>query len=125
MSGDIPKCKIYMLQLTDSSMNMITSLEECVQLIDDNGGFAWVGWYKRGVINDKILIAARNINGVNSRGVNGNLKNNNNEEMQVDYGEIGYHIDNIIPNNRDYLDKNTHLGGKLCNIKVYVTIIDN
>ena len=65
------------------------------------------------------------MNGGNSRGVSGNLNNNNDEEMQVEYGEISYHIVNIIPTNLDFLDRNTHLGGQLCNLKFDVTTIDN
>ena len=51
-----------MIQLTEADMSTITELEECVELINDNGGFTCVGWYNRGVINDKSFIAVRNIN---------------------------------------------------------------
>ena len=47
---------------------MFTALGECVALINDNCGFTCVGCYNRGVINDKSIIAAQNINGGNSRG---------------------------------------------------------
>ena len=46
-------------------MSMITDLEKCIQFINDNGGFTVVGWYKRGVINDKNLIPSQKINNTN------------------------------------------------------------
>eukprot|EP00957_Ditylum_brightwellii_P196231 14951821-Ditylum_brightwellii.AAC.1 len=68
LSGDIPgSCKLYMLHLTDAVVNMNSALEECVELINENCGFTVVGWYKRGIVSNQSLIAARNIlnNGIN------------------------------------------------------------
>eukprot|EP00957_Ditylum_brightwellii_P097277 7408547-Ditylum_brightwellii.AAC.1 len=113
LSGDIPgSCKLYMPQLTDAGINMNSALEECVELINENDGFTVVGWYKRGIINDQNLIAARNI--VNND-INQNSHNNNssNEEVQVDAGEISYHFVQIFPTNHDFLDSNTILGQQL------------
>ena len=76
-----------MLQLTEVSMNMLTNLENCFQFINDNGGFTVLGWYKRGVINDKSLIDYRKINNGNGRNTVANY-NTNKEDMQVDSGEI-------------------------------------
>ena len=39
---------------------MFTAMEESVDLINNNGGFTFVGCYNRGVIKNKSLIAARN-----------------------------------------------------------------
>ena len=58
-------------------------------------------------------------------GLNENINNKNDEEMQFDSGWISYHIVNIIPSNRNLTDRNTHIGGQLCNIKFDVTTIDN
>ena len=44
-----------MLQLNDSFMNIFESLDVCITLINNNGGFSIVGWYKRR-INDKVLL---------------------------------------------------------------------
>eukprot|EP00957_Ditylum_brightwellii_P047292 3592917-Ditylum_brightwellii.AAC.1 len=45
LSGDIPgSCKLYMLQLTDTAINMNSALEQCVELINENGDFSVVGW---------------------------------------------------------------------------------
>ena len=49
--------KLYMFQLTKASMNVLTDWENYIWFINDNSGFTVVGWYKRGVINEKSLIA--------------------------------------------------------------------
>ena len=46
---------------------MLTDLENCFQFINDNIEFTFVGWYKRGVINDKIIVDSGNINNSNVR----------------------------------------------------------
>ena len=38
---------------------MITDLEIFIELINDKSGFTVVGWYKRGVFNDKCLIVSK------------------------------------------------------------------
>ena len=69
LNTDIPgSCKLYMFQLTEASMLMFTAMKECVDLIHNNGGFTAVGWYKRGVINENSIIAARKINCAGSKG---------------------------------------------------------
>ena len=50
-------------------------MEICVLLTNNHGGFNVVGWYKTFFINNKSIIAARNINGSS-----GNPGNNNNDE---------------------------------------------
>ena len=45
--------------------------------------------------------------------------------MQVDSGDISYHIVNNIPTNCYLLDRNTNHGGKFLNIRFDVTTIDN
>ena len=63
MSVEIPGlCKLYMLQLTKASMNILNFLEDYIHLINDNGEFSVVGWYQRGVINDESLITSRDEN---------------------------------------------------------------
>ena len=76
-------------------MLMFTAMEECVDLINNNGGIAVVGWYKRGVINDKSLIAAHNIS------------NSTEVDVQVDSGETSYHIVSISLSNCTFLDPTT------------------
>ena len=48
LNGEIPgSCKLYMLQLTDCSMKLFESIDDCIYLINTHGGFYVVGWYKR------------------------------------------------------------------------------
>ena len=90
-------------------MNTIKFLEKFIHFTNDDGGFTFVGWYKRCVINDKSRIASRKIN--NNDGSNTAAKYNTNEEgMQVDSGEISYHIVSINPTNHEFLDPTSQLG---------------
>ena len=70
MSAEIPSaCMLYMLQFTKDSMIVLPDLEKCIQCINDNCGFTFVGWHIRGIINNKSLIASQNI----KNGDGGNL----------------------------------------------------
>ena len=91
-----------MLQLTESLMLMFTAREECVHLINSNIGFTVFGWYKRGVNNYKSLISARNINNSGSSGGNKQF-NSIKDDVQVDSGEIRYHIVSISYSNCAFL----------------------
>ena len=88
-------------------------------MINDNVGFAVVGWHKRGVINDKSLIDDRKINNSDS-GTTATKYNTNEEDMQVDSGEISYHIIIIDPTNHEFLDPTSQLGRGLCHLKLDV-----
>ena len=79
-------------------MDMNNATNNCVCLINNNGGFTVVGWYKRVIINDRSLIAS--INGNNT----GNRHNNTEEDVQVDAGDICYHFVQIILTNCESLD---------------------
>ena len=128
-TGEIPEsCKLYMLQVTEASMNMFNALENCAQLINSQGGFTVVGWYKKGLINDKSLIVVQNINnGGNAAGGNSNTNqyNNNNETVQVESGDVSYHIISISPTNRDFFYETTQLSAQLKDLKFHVSHIDN
>lgn len=122
MRGKLPgTCKLYMLQMTNAGIGMYESIENCIQLINNNGGFTVTGWYKRGSINDKGLIAppSTNSNGTtnNSGSSNSNYNNNNAEVVQVDASDISYHVISIIPTNRDFLDNTKDLAIQLNALK--------
>ncbi len=125
-SGDIPgTCKLYMLQVTEASMNMFNALENCIELINNHGGFTVIGWYKKGLINDKGLIApneSANVGGSNS---SSNYNNNNEERVQVDSGDCNYHVVSISPTNRAFLDNSTDLGKELNALKYKVCEIES
>ena len=58
MDGDIPgSCRLYHLQLTDAYNKLLECIDTCINFINDHDGFTIVGWYKRGIINDKSLMA--------------------------------------------------------------------
>ena len=116
--------KLYMLQITNAYIEIIESITNCVNLINENGGFTVIGWYKKGLINDKSMIAAKHT-GVGT--VSGSNNNNTNvdEDIQVESGEISYHIVHIIPTNKDFLDPNTRLGLRLKGKKFDVSTIEN
>ena len=82
---------------------MLTALETFIQLIIYNGGFTVDGWSRRGFINDKSLIAYQKINNTNDVYTAANY-NTNEEDMQVDSGEISYNIVRINPQNHEFLD---------------------
>ena len=103
---------------------MLTALEIFIQFINDNGGFTVVGWYNRGVINDKSLVSSRNINNANGRNISENY-NTNEEDMQVDSGEISYHIVSINPKYHKFMDPTSQLGRYLGRLKFNVEKIEN
>ena len=82
LKSDIPgSCKRYCLQLTQASMDLVEAAENCIKLINDNGFIVIVGWYKRGQITNKSLIAARSTNGANGGNIMVNGQSNNQEDM--------------------------------------------
>ena len=116
MRGDIPgSCKLYHLQLTEAYMKMLDCIAGCINLINENGGFTVVGWYKRGTITDKSMMAQD----MNTAG----YSNTVDPDFQCDAGEISYHIVQIVPSNRDFLDPTTNLGIELSELKFDVSDI--
>eukprot|EP00957_Ditylum_brightwellii_P077864 5918401-Ditylum_brightwellii.AAC.1 len=85
LSGDIPgSCKLCMLQYMEAAMNMQIALDDCIKLINDNDGFTVARWYKREIINDQSLFAARKIVNNNSNNNSSNNNgNNHSEDLQV------------------------------------------
>ena len=121
LNGDIPgSVKIYMLQLTEAFINIYESMERCIQLVNDNGGFTIVGWYKRGVINDRSMITTN----ANTNMSNNLPNSNNSEDVHVDSGDISYHIVHINPTNNEFLDPRSLLGERLQSMKFNVTTIE-
>ena len=111
-----------MLQLTEASMNMSNSVEACVDLINNNGGFTVLGWYKKGLINDKSLMTTQ---ALSNNTTNSDNYNNDDQVQQVDLGDVSYHIVSISPTNHDFLDHSTELGIQLINLKFNVSTIEN
>ena len=93
------------MQMTTQYFAMMDNLNNCVQYINDNGGFTVVGWYKRGKINDQSMD--------NDSNQSNNRNGNNNDEDQVDNGEIGYHLCVVTPSNHRFFDDTSILCNNL------------
>ena len=72
------------------------SAHECINIINANGGFTLIGWYKKGIINDKTLVKTNSIQQNSQFSHNGNAT-----DVQVD-GEINYHIVELQPTNNNF-----------------------
>ena len=116
-----------MLQLTEAGINMFNTIDVCINSIDSHGGFTVIRWYKRGIINDQSIIADSKINsGCNINGNSNNTnKNISNDDMQVDSGDISYHLVHIATTNHDFLDYTTGVGQQLEALKFNVAGIKN
>ena len=88
-----------MLQLTDAYIRLMEFIEECISYVNRNGGFIIVGQYKQGVINNKILVA----------GAGNTSHHNNDDKVQIETGKISYHIVQMIPTNRIFLQSGSPL----------------
>ena len=64
-----------------------------------------MGWYKKGMINDKTLLG------------HGTGPGTATKDIQVQNSEINYHIVEILPTNLDFLRKESALGRMLENNK--------
>lgn len=106
-----PSILLQRLQMTDEMFDIEDHLEDIIAHINNNEGFTIVGWYKRGVINDKSLVAARG-NGSNA---------NNDSGIQVDNGDVNFHITTIMPTDRNLLDIGTAKGRILRDMKYDVS----
>ena len=77
-----------------------------------------IGWYKRGDINDRSLIAVQNTK--NNITLGGNLNSKTEETLQVEAWNVNYHIVQTIPTNRGFLNPNSAVGRKLIGMKYNV-----
>ena len=98
-----------LIQLT----NPYWTLRDCVKaietLVNDNGGWTVIGWYKRGMINDKSLLAAGKVGG-------------NNEEVNVEASVMTHHTVSVFPTNLSFCHQTTDLFTQLHAAKYeYVT----
>ena len=95
LTGPIPPsagCTVLDKVHHDQGIRLIDCMNACVNFINNNGGFTIIGWYKRGLIEDKSLITL-----------------NNGENEQVQSGDISHHIVSIMPSERGFLEKRTPL----------------
>lgn len=110
-----PSIKIRDLRMTEEYFSLLDCIGNVIEFINNNGGFTVVGWYKRGIINDRALV------GNNGNNNNSNMNNSNNEEVQVDNGEVNYHIIQMQPTDHELLNPHTALGSELQELKFDVS----
>ena len=107
-----------MLELSKQYYELEDKIDDVVELINNNGGFTVVGWYKRGIINDRAVLTAINNND------NGYKQNNsNNPDVQVDSGKLNYHPCFIQPTNRRFFNEHDELCQQLMELKFDVSTL--
>ena len=100
------------LELTDAYFEVEDCIENVLDLINENGGFTVIGWYKRGNISDRTILHQKNYNE--------NSKSNSNDQStteQIDNSTITYHPCVIKPTNPDFFTEGTPLFIELQNMK--------
>ena len=94
-TGQVPpsaSCTVLDKAHHQQGIQLIDCMNNCVNYINSHGGFTIIGWYKRGLIDDKSLITL-----------------NNADNRQVQSGDISHHIVSIMPTNRDFLQRRSPL----------------
>ena len=93
------------LTMSEEYFNIEDAIRHVVDLVNNNGGWTVVGWYKCGVINDKSLL---------------DLPPSNSVSTEVTSGQINYHIVQLLPTNTDFMVQETDFFSEL-NVKKYDT----
>ena len=96
------------LQLSEAFWNLGEKIEEIITYVNNHGGWTVIGWYSRGIINDRTLTGVVN----NSSSVPTN--NVNNAEVQVDGSGLTYHFVKIVPTDT-FLQNEETLNGSVYN----------
>ena len=79
MNGTLQgNCKEQTFDGTDVVMDLKASIKDVVKFINENGGFTILGWYRRGIITDKLMAGIT-------------------EETYTTEGDITFHIVSISP----------------------------
>ena len=85
--------------MTDHFDRLEQSIENGIDLINENGGFTVIGWYKRGQVQDRtVLVQTSNDSNAGKFGVS------NPQNVQVDNSQIKYHPCIIRPTNKNFYD---------------------
>ena len=101
-----PSVRISALTMSDAFFDMMDCMKDCIDLINADGGFTIVGWYRQGLINDRSL--------EDNNGQGNDFRNQGqNESLQVGCSNLVHHVVEITPNNKDYLDTSTGRGASL------------
>ena len=91
--------------MTQEYFDIEDAITNVVKLVNDNGGWTVTGWYKRGLITDKLLLEVPPSNVVST---------------EVASGQINYHIIQLLPSNEDFMVEGMDLFNEL-QLKKYDT----
>ena len=104
------------LQLSEDYWNLGDNINNIINLVNRNGGWTIIGWYSRGVINDRTLTTLIPSSSKSTA-------NQPNQAIQIDGGELNYHFCKIIPTDSSFFKENTFLGQQLHQLKYNVNEI--
>ena len=94
-------------------------VDNCIKLINNNGGFTVVGWYKRGMVNGRVILSA-------TEGADERFKRMFSTEVtQVDSGKLHIHPCLITPSNTTFSDKASVLRSRLDSMKFDTSNLGN
>lgn len=114
MVGDFPfASKLAKFQMTEAFFDLTVSMDKCIDLINANGGFTVIGWYRRGEISDQSMVQ---VNDVETTGVG--------QKRQVDKydnSDISYHFVHMKPTNSSFMDISHKLYTDLLSMKYNVS----
>ena len=91
-----PNTMASALERAQASNNLEDCMTECLDFINEEGGFQVALWHSRGEINDQSLVGMNTQDGAN-----------------VDAGKMNYHIVEIIPADHSIMNRHTALGQSL------------
>ena len=98
------------LELTDAFFDLEDAVEQVIHLINSNGGFTVIGWYKRGEITDRTLLHQK-------KKIDSQKQSNETSDVQIDNSTINYHLCVIKPTKTSFFDKKSKLYEKLAELK--------
>ena len=79
------------LSMTTPFIAILQCIKDVLELVNDNGGWTIVGWYKRGLIRDNQLIGG-----------------DSSSDDTID-GRLTFHFVEIVPTNIEFMEKDTDL----------------
>ena len=92
------------LQLSEAFWLLGDSIQESIKFVNENGGWTVIGWYSRGLINDRTLTGL-----INNGSSTTSTTNLNNVEIQIDGADLTYHFCKIVPTNADIMNEHSAL----------------
>ena len=92
------------LQLSEAFWLLGDSIQDTIGFVNRNGGWTVIGWYSRGLINDRMLTGL-----INNGNPTTSTTNVNNAEVQIDGADMTYHFCKIVPTNEALMNETSEL----------------